>query len=96
MISIWDDPYLSMFVQVRWGDHCKEKKKIKEQFYSKYYIPFLTHGHHQMVNTEIRLIVFFAAKDEETLYSQQKQDRKLTVAQIMNTLLPDSNLNWRK
>ena len=31
--------------------------------------------------------------DEETLYSQQKQDRKLTVAQIMNTLLPDSNLN---
>ena len=29
-------------------------------------------GHHQMVNTEIRLIVFFAAKDEEVLYSQQK------------------------
>ena len=41
MISIWDDPYLSMFVQVRWGDHCKGKKKIKELFYSKYYIPFL-------------------------------------------------------
>ena len=34
-----------------------------------------THGHHQMVNTEIRLIIFFAAKDEEALYSQQKQDR---------------------
>ena len=33
-----------------------------------------------MVNTEIRLIVFFAAKDGETLYSQQKQDRELTVA----------------
>ena len=31
-----------------------------------------THGHHQMVNTEIRLIIFFAAKDGETLYSQQK------------------------
>ena len=31
-----------------------------------------THGHHQMVNTEIRLIIFFAAKDEEALYSQQK------------------------
>ena len=33
-----------------------------------------THGHHQMVNTEIRLIIFFAAKDEEAPYSQQKQD----------------------
>ena len=32
------------------------------------------HGHHQMVNTEIRLIIFFAAKDGEALYSQQKQD----------------------
>ena len=38
-----------------------------------------------MVNTEIRLIMFFAAKDEEALYSQQKQDRELTVAQIMNS-----------
>ena len=46
-----------------------------------------THGHHQMVNTEIRLIIFVAAKDGESLYSQQKQDRELTVAQIMNTLL---------
>ena len=50
-----------------------------------------THGHHQMVNTEIRLIIFFAAKDGEALYSQQKQDRKLTVAQIMNSLLPNSD-----
>ena len=47
-----------------------------------------THGHHQMVNTEIRLIIFFAAKDGEALYSQQKQDWELTVAQIMNILLP--------
>ena len=45
-----------------------------------------------MVNTEIRLIIFFAAKDGEALYSQQKQDRELTVAQIMNSLLP----NWLK
>ena len=55
-----------------------------------------THGHHQMVNTEIRLIIFFAAKDGEALYSQQKQDQELTVAQIMNSLLPNSDLNWRK
>ena len=32
------------------------------------------HGHHQMVNIEIRLIIFFAAKDGEALYSQLKQD----------------------
>ena len=48
-----------------------------------------THRHHQMVNTEIRLIIFFAAKDGEALYSQQKQDWELTVAQIMNPLLPN-------
>ena len=52
-----------------------------------------THGHHQMVNTKIRLIIFFAAKDEEALYSQQKQDQELTVAQIMNSLLQNSDLN---
>ena len=50
-------------------------------------------GHHQMVNTEIRLIIFFAAKDGEAVYSQQKQDQELTVAQIMNSLLPNSDLN---
>ena len=50
-------------------------------------------GHHQMVNTEIRLIIFFAAKDGEALYSQQKQDQELTVAQIMNSLLQNSDLN---
>ena len=44
-----------------------------------------THGHHQMVNTEIRLVTFFAAKDGEALYSQQKRDQELTVAQIMNS-----------
>ena len=55
-----------------------------------------THGHHQMVNTEIRLIMFFAAKDGEALDSQHKQDQELTVAQIMNSLLPNSDLNWRK
>ena len=41
-----------------------------------------------MVNIKIRLIIFFAAKDGEALYSWQKQDQDLTVAQIMNSLLP--------
>ena len=51
------------------------------------------HGHHQRVNTEIGLIMFFAAKDGKALYSQQKQDWELTVAQVMNSLLPNSDLN---
>ena len=50
-----------------------------------------THGHHQMVNTKIRLIVFFAAKDGEVLYSQKEKKRKkdleLTVTQMMRCLL---------
>ena len=49
-----------------------------------------------MVNTEIRLIIVFAAKDGEALYSQQKQDWELTVAQTMISLLPNSDLNLRK
>ena len=51
-----------------------------------------THGHHQMVNTKIRLTVFLQPKMEK----QQKQDWELTVAQIMNSLLPNSDLHWGK
>ena len=46
-----------------------------------------------MVNTKIRLIILFAAKDGEALYNQQKEDQELTVAQIMNSLLPNSEIN---
>ena len=49
--------------------------------------------HHQMVNTEIRLIMFFAARDGEVLYHQQKQDLELTVAHIISSLLQNSGLN---
>ena len=52
-----------------------------------------THEHHQMVNTEIRLNIFIAVKDGEAPQSQQKQDWALTVAQTMNSLLPNSDLN---
>ena len=51
-----------------------------------------------MVNNEIRLyraspsFIFFAAKDGEALYSQQKQDWELTMIQIMNSLLPNLDL----
>ena len=46
-----------------------------------------------MVNTEVRLIIFFAAKNEEMLYSQQEKDWELTVAEIMNSLLQTLDLN---
>ena len=49
-----------------------------------------------MANTEIRLIIFFAAKDGEALYSQQNQDWELIVDQIMNSLLPNLDLNWSR
>ena len=45
-----------------------------------------------MVNTEIRMIIFFIAKGGEALYSQQKQDQELTVTQIMNSLMQNSDL----
>ena len=52
------------------------------------------HGHHKMVNTEIRLIIFFAVKDGESLYSQPKQDQELTVAQMVKKLpaMQETNL----
>ena len=49
-----------------------------------------------MVNTETRLIPFFEASDGEALHSQQKQDQELTMDQIINSLLQNSDLNWRK
>ena len=52
-----------------------------------------TQEHYQMVNTEIRLIIFFAAEDAEAVYSQQKQNQELTVAQIISSLLQNSGLS---
>ena len=48
-----------------------------------------------MVNTKIRLIIFFVAENGEALYSQQKQDQELTLAQILSSLLQNLDLNWR-
>ena len=73
-------------------EFCQENALV-----SKHHLPTTqektTQGYQQMVNTEIRLIIFFAAKDGEALSSQQKQDQELTVAQIMNSLLLNSDLN---
>ena len=75
-------------VQPLWRKVWKLLQKLKIE------LPYdAAHGHHQMVNTEIRLITFFAAKDGDVVYTQQKQDQELTVAQIMNSLLPNSDSN---
>ena len=74
-------------------EFCQENALVIKNPFSNNTREDSTHGCHQMVNIEIRLIVFFAVKDGEALYSQQKQDRELTVAQIMNSLLPNSGLN---
>ena len=47
----------------------------------------------QIQKDKYLLYHFYAAKDGEALYSQQKQDQELTVAQTMNSLLPNSDLN---
>ena len=74
-------------------EFCQEKTQVIANTLFQQQREDSTHGHHQMVNTEIRLIIFFVAKDGEALYSQQKQDQELTVAQTMNSLLPNSDLN---
>ena len=74
-------------------EFCQENALVIANFLFQHTREDSTHEHHQIVNTEIRLIIFFAAKDGEALYNQQKQDQGLTVAQIMNSLLPNSDLN---
>ena len=74
-------------------EFCQENTLVIENTLFQQHKRRLYTWNHQMVNTEIRLIILFAAKDGEALYSQQKQDQELTVAQIMNSLLPNSDLN---
>ena len=74
-------------------EFCQENALVIETSSSNYTREDSTHGDYQMVNTITRLIIFFAAKDGETLYSQQKQDRELTGPQIMYSFLPNSDLN---
>ena len=74
-------------------EFCQENALVITKPFSNITREDSTNGHYQIVNTEIRLIVFFTAKDGEGLYSQPKQDKDLTVAQIMNSLLPNSYLN---
>ena len=69
---------------------------IKHTGHRKYPLPTTREITLHMYITEIRLIIFFEAKDGEALYCQQNQDWELTVVQIINSLLQNSDLNWRK
>ena len=64
----------------RLTEFCQENALVKHTPSSNNTREDSTRGHHQMVNTEIRLIIFFAAKDGEALYSHQNQDWELTAA----------------
>ena len=77
----------------RLTEFCQENSLVIANTLFNNTIEDFTHGHHQTVNTEIRLIIFFASKDGEALYSQQKQYSELTVAQIINSLLSKSDLD---
>ena len=78
-LGIWNE------VGQRLIEFCQENALVIANTLFQQHKEDSTHGHHQMVNTKIRMIIFFAAKDGEALYSQQKQDRELTAAQIMNS-----------
>ena len=58
----------------RLAEFCQENALVTAKPSSNNTRDDSTHEYHQMVNTEIRLIIFFAAEDGEALYSQQKQD----------------------
>ena len=73
-------------------ESCQENTLVIENILFQQHKRRLYKWNHQMVNTEIRMIISFAAKDGEALYSQQKQDWELTVAQIMNSLLQTPDL----
>ena len=72
-------------------EFCQENTLVIENTLFQQHKRRLYTWNHQMVNTEIRLIIFFVARDGETLSSQQKQDQELTAAQIMNSLFPNSD-----
>ena len=71
-------------------EFCKENTLVIASTFYQNTRDDSTHGHHQMVSTKTRLIIFFVAKEGEALYSQQKEDWELTVAQIISSLLLNS------
>ena len=83
--QIW--PWCTKWSRAKLTDFCQENALVTANSLSSNTRDDSTQGHHQIVNTESRLTIFFAVEDEEALYSQQEQDWELTMAQIMNSLL---------
>ena len=95
----------------KWCSSCESKLKLHTLMKQSRFLPRKCTGHskhplpttqektlHMDItrwNTKIRLIISYAAKDGEALYNQQNQDQELTVAQIMNSLLTNSDWNRR-
>ena len=87
LLSSWSRAKTS---RVLTREHTGHSKTLFQQHKRRLYTWTSPDGQHQ------NQIIFFAAKDGEALYNQQKQDQELTMAQTMNSLLPNSDLNWRK
>ena len=82
---------------IPWVEYLQKWKMQSQAESVQHYVSFIFIGTRMFSEyLSIWLIMLFSAKDGEALYSQQKQDQELTVAQIMSSLLPNSNLNWRK
>ena len=96
MLAIWSlVPLFSFFFFFYCQKFCQESTLVIANTSNNTREDY-THENNQMIITKIRLIIFFAAKDGETLYNQWKEDQELTVAQIMNSLLPNSDLKVGK
>ena len=79
-------------------EFCQEKalviaNTLFQQHKRRRYRVFRLYRHYQMVSIDIRLIIFVASKDGEAHTARKKQDQELTVAQIINSLGPYSDLS---
>ena len=70
----------------RISEFCQENTLVIANTLSNNARDDFAYGHHQMVNVKIRLITLFAAKNRESLYSQRKKHRELTLIQIISNL----------
>ena len=85
----WSRAKANRVLPREWTDHTKHPLPTTQE--TTLHMDITTY-----LNNEIRLIIFFAAEEREALYSQQKQDRELTMAQIMNSLLKKFRLKLKK
>ena len=94
----WSNRQVGLGVQNEAGQRltkfCQENTPVIANTFSNNTRDDSTHGHHQKVNTEVRLIIFFVTEGREALYNQQKQDWELTLAQIISSLWSEHILRY--